>query len=179
MTVEDGGDAPATTSTAAATQTPSTEPTSVPTTEPTSTASAPALPKACTRMGCIGALEVAVVGGDKLAKGKYVIDVEADGKKGKCTFAAPSFCEDKAPKCEGDIEIDVVTLGCPSVTTGPAPSIKSFKLPSSPAAANITVTRDGKKVGEVKLAPQYKEVRPNGPDCDPVCKNASEKLEIK
>lgn len=177
MTVEDGGDAPASTATATATAT--AEPTSVATTEPTATETATPRPKACTRMGCIGALKVEIGGGDKLAKGKYVIDVEADGKKGKCAFAAPNFCDDKAPKCEGEVEIEVVTQGCPAVTTGPAPSIRELKLPSTPAAASITVTRDGKKVGEAKLAPQYKEVRPNGPECDPVCKNASEKLDIK
>lgn len=151
----------------------------------TATASAqPTLPnfgKVCTRAGCTGALTVAVEGGDKLAKGKYLIEVEADGKKGSCTFAAPGFCGDKAPKCGGDVEISVITAGCDKASEkGAAPAVISeLKLPSSPKAATITVSRDGKKVGELKSAPQYKEVRPNGPDCDPVCKLGDDKLTVR
>lgn len=180
VTVQDGK-VPDGTTTSTPTSTPATaEPTSVATAEPTASPSTLPNMKVCTKMGCVGALEVEVVGGDKLAKGKYVVDVEADGKKGKCTFVAPGFCGDKAPACDGEVEIFVQTLGCDATDKGaPAAKINELRLPSTPAAATITVTRDGKKVGEAKLAPQYKEVRPNGPDCNPVCKQAKDRLEIK
>ena len=112
---------------------------------------------------------------------QYLIEVEADGKKGSCTFAAPGFCGDKAPKCGGDVEISVITAGCDKASEkGAAPAVISeLKLPASPKAATITVSRDGKKVGELKSAPQYKEVRPNGPDCDPVCKLGDDKLTVR
>ncbi len=185
VTVEDGGKAPpdptaTAVATATATPTANPQPTGAGTIAPTSTASATPTTapttKMCTRMGCMSLLNVEVVGGDKLPKGKYVVNVEADGKKGKCTFTAPDFCNDKAPKCDGDVEIDIKRTGCQP--TG-APQITALNIPSTPAAATITVTRDGKKVGEARLSPQYKEVRPNGPDCDPVCKSAAEKIEIK
>jgi hypothetical protein len=181
-TVEDGEKTPDDASTATpATAAPIAAPTVAPTAEPTASATAPSFGKVCTKMGCIGALTVAVDGGAKLAKGKYVIDVDADGKKGKCSFVAPGFCGDKAPKCEGDVQVDLVTAGCDKATEkgAPPPALVEIKLPTSPKAATVVVNRDGKKVGEAKLAPEYKENRPNGPDCDPVCRVADAKIEVK
>lgn len=182
-TVDDGERTPDdTVSTAApATAAPTAAPTALPSAEPTASASVPSFGKICTKMGCVGALTVAVDGGAKLAKGKYVVDVEADGKKGKCSFVAPGFCGDAAPKCEGDVKIDLATAGCEksSEKGAPPPAWTDVRLPASPATATIVVTRDGKKVGEAKLTPEYKENRPNGPDCDPVCKVAEGRITLK
>ena len=117
-----------------------------------------------------------VAGGDRLAKGKYVIEVMADGKTGKCTFAAPGFADRKDSSCEGDLELEMIAFG---VGKGSPESLSEIRVRSSPVAVTITVTRDGKRVGEAKLTPAYSEVRPNGPGCDPSCKSASEKLVIK
>jgi hypothetical protein len=181
-TLEDGEKTPDDASTATpATAAPTVTPTVAATVEPTASASAPTFGKICTKMGCVGALTVAVDGGAKLAKGKYVVEVEADGKKGKCSFVAPGFCGDKAPRCEGEVQLDLVTAGCDKASEkgAPPPALTELKLPTSPKSATVVVTRDGKKVGEAKLTPDYKENRPNGPDCDPVCKVAEARIEVK
>ena len=113
------------------------------------------------------------------AKGNYVIDVEADGKKGKCEtkLPLPACLKDGAVKaglnfrCSGDLGLNMEQAPCAEPKVGP--SIGSLKIDGSPKDVKITVTNNKKPYGEVSVAPKYKESRPNGPECEPLCKQGN------
>jgi hypothetical protein len=42
----------------------------------------------------------------------------------------------------------------------------------APLTLEIAVRRDDMVVGEGSVRPAYTESRPNGPDCEPVCRSA-------
>jgi hypothetical protein len=40
----------------------------------------------------------------------------------------------------------------------------------------VKVINNKKPYGELMISPKYKENRPNGPECDPVCKQGTEEM---
>lgn len=153
--------------------------TSTPTTSSsadTSTTSRPLdAPKACTKMGCRSSLEIEVTG-TKPGKGKYAFEIEADGKKAQCELSLPLKACDKglSTKCTGDVKVEIGESGCalPPAEHGFGP----ISLPDSPAAARVVIKKDGKPLSDKRFTPAYKTSQPNGPGCEPTCKQAREEI---
>ncbi len=134
--------------------------------------------KICTQMGCIDGytLEVSPAA---WPKGKYVLSLEADGKRSTCeaTLPLPACDKGRAVTCKGDVEVLVGESGCalPPEQQGLGPL--TFK--GAPAKVSVAITRGGKEVGKGTFTPTYKTVQPNGPDCAPTCKHGTDSLTIK
>lgn len=159
---------------AASAEAPTARPTATATTTPAPTA------KICTEVGCLNGLVVDVSAGRSgFGKGRYEIDVVADGKKAKCELAIPLVACDKGPsaKCTGDVKLSIGEAGC--ALDPKEQGISTIAIEGSPAAVEITVKRAGKKIGAAKLTPAYKTLQPNGPDCPPTCKSGKETLSIQ
>ena len=143
----------------------------------------------CTTVGCSDqAVLVVVPQTGKWADGSYTLDVAFDDASYTCSFDAPSDAGTKgiwqpldctppleaylAPvvKCE-----EHATGMTQSQTCGPVPD--AFYLQATergtPATLSVTLTRGGDEVlldesGDVS----YKSAQPNGPECEPTCKQA-------
>ncbi|NUP08593.1 MAG: hypothetical protein HOW73_21300 [Polyangiaceae bacterium] len=154
-----------------ATAEPTATATSVPTSAPTSA------PKMCTKMGCMDGLTIDIdPGKGGTPKGSYTIEVDADGKKATCQIKLPyQGCErGPATKCSGDVKVEVMESGCDKPakehTFGP------LKFMSAPATVKVVIKKDNKPFAESTVTPDYKTLQPNGPDCDPVCKQGQGKV---
>lgn len=134
--------------------------------------------KICTDMGCMNGLNVDVEP-QAWPKGKYKIAITADGKSSVCegTLPLPACDKGKALSCKGDVEVMVGESGCalPPEQQG----FGAFNFKGNPAKVTIEVSRNGKSVGKADFTPAYKTVQPNGPDCEPTCNHASEKMTVK
>ncbi|HTJ85379.1 MAG TPA: hypothetical protein VL400_26860 [Polyangiaceae bacterium] len=153
------------------------EPTATETSAPT--AAPTGAQKMCTQMACVDGLNIDFEPNGPMKKGKYTFTIEADGKKQECTGSLPlPACEKgRALTCKGEGDAMIMESGCalPPDQQGFGP----IMLKTGPAAVKITVKKDGATIGTADLKPSYRTVQPNGPDCGPTCKQASEKIAIK
>lgn len=148
---------------------PSATPTAEPTIEPPV--------KACTKMGCMDSLAIELSPA-KLLAGKYSVTVAAGGKEATCKVTVPyPPCGTMATECAGTLPMMSNESGCelpkeqqkfPGLTIGEAP-----------AEVTVTVKRGATKLTETKTRPAVSEYRPNGPECEPVCKSAKLLVEWK
>ena len=51
-------------------------------------------------------------------------------------------------------------------------------VPRAVEKFEITIAHDGKELITFGTVPKYTKSQPNGPDCEPVCNSASERLEL-
>ncbi len=56
--------------------------------------------------------------------------------------------------------------------------LAGIDIDTAPAQVRIVVRRDGVEVSAQELAPKYTDSRPNGPQCEPVCHQASAELPL-
>jgi hypothetical protein len=180
-----GSTAPASSATAPAVDAPPAEaPTSAPAASsatPTASSVASAAPAApaCTELGCESGLTLPLVWGkDTLTSSKYTFELTVDGKKGKCEVVWPykSCAEVRVPKCSGDVAFTLETK-----CTGEAKStsdmvIGPIRLAATPAAATLKIWREKVMWHQQDLTLSYADARPNGPGCEPVCKQASKRV---
>jgi hypothetical protein len=125
--------------------------------------------KECTLIGCADSLQVWFTGAtDK--PGLYQIEVVADGVPASCQLALPHTCGTQ-PSCAGgppNWRLSISACG-----PGQPQSIDGFIFyKDAPASFHFVVRRDDVVVGGGSAQPIYTESRPNGPDCDPVCRQA-------
>ena len=150
----------------------------------------PAAPaQACTEMGCVEGMLVHFVTPPMLSAGEeifdhprtYEVEVEADDRRGSCRITVPcSIVVDEV--CTGDLRMRLLKddsgwynrKGLEDQRYG----VTGFTLPSPPRQLRVRVLRDGELVGEHSAAPVVRELRPNGPGCEPVCR-VGEPLELK
>jgi hypothetical protein len=134
--------------------------------------------KMCTTMGCIDGLTVDV---DKQVwpKGKYKFVINADDKSTTCEGALPLPACDKgkALTCKGDVDVMIAESGCALPPEQHGFGTLTFK--GMPKKVRVVVTRDGKEFAKGDFTPSYKKVQPNGPDCEPTCNHASEKMTVR
>lgn len=134
---------------------------------------------ACTEIGCLDQASITVrrVDGALPAVG---VSLDVDGRMVEC--AAPRAGGSAA--CDTDVTISARervscteesdgqrrTLTC--VPTGTFEQVVSVR--GTPASIRAVVRNAGEVVDERTFAPQYRPVQPNGPDCEPVCRQWSE-----
>lgn len=143
----------------------------------------------CTEMGCVEGMLVHFVTPPMLSAGgeifdhprTYEVEVEADDRRGSCRITVPcSIAVDEV--CTGDLRMRLLKddsgwynrKGLEDQRYG----VTGFTLPSPPRQLRVRVLRDGELVGEHSAAPVVRELRPNGPGCEPVCR-VGEPLELK
>ena len=126
--------------------------------------------KACTLIGCADSLQIWFTGATA-KPGLYQIEVVADGVPTSCQIALPHTCGTQATCSGGPTNWRLTVSEC-----GPGQPQQSVNgvifYKDVPASLDFIVRRDDVVVGGGSAQPIYKESRPNGPDCDPVCRQA-------
>jgi hypothetical protein len=125
----------------------------------------------CTLIGCGPPLEVVFTGATTEA-GHYEIDAVTDQGLQRCEGTIPFSC-DVQPACPSPVfQWTLTRTGCDN--DGGPQSIGGFVFhTSAPTTLELTVRRDQRIVGTASAEPEYQETRPNGPDCEPACRKAS------
>lgn len=128
----------------------------------------------CTAIGCADGFFVTITSASAWPAGAYVVTVVADGATTTCAATFP-LTASSTPACSGP-GVQVGLSG--SLLPAAQQSIASVTLMTTPKAVSIDVARDGASIGGRSYTPTYKTSRPNGPDCEPVCTNASDTLAV-
>lgn len=145
---------------------------------PTSASSSEPPMKACTKIGCMDTMLIELLPA-KLTAGAHEVTVKAAGKEATCKVTVPyPACGTPATECAGTLPMMANESGCelpkdqqkfPSLTIGELAT-----------EVSVTVKRGAAKlVTDKKAQPTVSENRPNGPDCDPVCKTGRLSVEWK
>jgi hypothetical protein len=125
----------------------------------------------CTLVGCADSLRVGFSGA--IAEpGRYQIEVVADGTPSSCEITLPYVCGAR-PICSAGPSTWRLSLGC--APGQPQQSVDGFVFyQNPPTSLDFVVRRNDAVVGGGSAQPVYAESRPNGPDCDPVCRTAAD-----
>jgi hypothetical protein len=151
------------------------------------------LGQSCTDIGCRdqASLTLRPAGGEWLA-GSYRLIVTIDGEERQCAFSVPAdlpepgsgraLCDPFLPLylqpetvCSERRDRDSVSQSCTPI---PDRYSGSLTLQGTPAVLVVTVERDGQILSNDTLKPAYQASRPNGPGCEPLCRQASAELEF-
>jgi hypothetical protein len=155
---------------------------------------------ACTEVGCSDGLVVQVRRPtSEWAPGAYGLELAFDGHAITCAFTLPAdFPATGSVKeipCQGSVGapgfsviLDQDSI-CDTVQRGgsetfvcqPVPNRYSLRagLYGTPATAKLVLGLDDGVLLDTELTPTYEESRPNGPDCGPVCRQATVDLELR
>ncbi|HBR68475.1 MAG TPA: hypothetical protein DEA55_03770 [Rhodospirillaceae bacterium] len=130
---------------------------------------------ACTEMACIDGLVLNVHPDRTWLPGNYEFTFKLDGREVHCMGALPlKSCEvGPSVQCDGE-GVQITESGCamPPETHG----FGSITFSEAPAAVDIRIVHEGNVLAERSISPAYETVRPNGPECEPSCRSASEDL---
>ncbi|MCB9610043.1 MAG: hypothetical protein H6716_25885 [Polyangiaceae bacterium] len=129
---------------------------------PTPDSAAPA----CSLIGCEDALQIRL---DALrwGAGEYTFKFDVDGASSECNASVPWAC---SQDCAAP---GIAFYGC---TEGKA--IEGVRISGSPKRVSLTIQRDGTSVANKVFEPDYQHVQPNGPQCEPICHQATENLSV-
>jgi hypothetical protein len=131
--------------------------------------------QACTDIGCQNGLRLTWDQGS-WKPGAYTVEATLDGIKVTCEGKLPLAACDSGPTfhCSPSAPLRVGESGCalPEAQHG----LSGIDIDAAPAQVRIVVKRDGVEVSAQELTPKYTDSRPNGPQCEPVCHQASATL---
>ena len=126
----------------------------------------------CTQIGCLDGLRVELTHPGAWPAGDYTFTLVADGAAITCVGALPlPPCEaGRALTCDRD-GAQIVESGC--ALPADAHGFAEILLPGPPVAElALTIARGGEPLVATTLRPTYRESRPNGPGCEPLCRSA-------
>lgn len=134
----------------------------------------------CTEIGCVDGLTIEFVPNSGWRPGQYEFVIDADGVVTTCKGPLP------LPPCEQGSALacapasDLVRIGesgcaLPAAQHG----FSELRVGGAPVKSlSLTVREGGKDLVQKTFTPAYQTSRPNGPNCEPECKSAAEKLAI-
>jgi|SRR4029079_1084859 len=141
-------------------------------------------PKACTLIGCADSFTASVQRADgSIPDGAHRIEIVADGKTLHCSFTLP-LAGTAQPTCDAGLGVTVVP-GQICIQTGggsgssatcnvlPGKFVETITLQGTPGQVHVWQYVDDASILDAAVAPQYEDSRPNGPECGPVCRQAS------
>jgi hypothetical protein len=136
-------------------------------------------PVACTGIGCQNGLEIEFMRSAWPA-GEYRIQVDVDGAMTSCTGTLPLNACDSGPSfaCTGAPGVRLSESGCALPASGQGLAGMSLETTSA-SRVTLTIEHAGALIGTTTLQPEFRQVRPNGPDCPPVCTNAGMRLKLR
>lgn len=144
----------------------------------------------CTEIGCVDQLSLRVkTADDRWVDGAYAIELDLAGQKHVCTFTIPNdlpkqlgsiediTCEPRlqtsyfqaVTTCTETRTKDAVSQSC---TPHPGEWTLELALAATPDSAAVRVTRDGAVLLEKSEKVSYVATRPNGPECEPLCRQS-------
>jgi hypothetical protein len=134
--------------------------------------------KTCTLIGCSDALtlNLSLPSGEKP---NINVDLMIDGTAVSC----PALGDRPSATCAGNVTSTMVegqtctqTQQAGTVTqtcTGNGIFHLRIEVPGTPKSVSYTANLNGAVVGQDSLSPTFQSVNPNGPGCDPACKQAT------
>jgi len=146
----------------------------------------------CTEIGCVDGLSLALRTADGTwFNGSYALTFDVDGKLHTCEMILPRdrpatgsltelSCDPALGWRKPTLE-EVTTCqqqtnpGSVSQSCEPIPGHLSLHVfvPDAPQRVKVGVSRDGVTLLEQTVTPNYVESRPNGEDCEPLCRSAT------
>ncbi|MGB4100453.1 MAG: hypothetical protein WBK91_00890 [Alphaproteobacteria bacterium] len=128
----------------------------------------------CTQMGCQSGLQLDVAPDYPWSPGAYFFDFNLDGAHAVCRGVLPlPPCEQSGLTCD-NAAITVLQSGCAMLPENHG--FGNIMIDGAPAKVRVTITRDGAQLVDKTFAPKYHDIRPNGAQCEPVCRQASARL---
>lgn len=134
--------------------------------------------KACTMIGCLDGVRVELAHAGAWAPGTYTFAVDLDGAVVTCTGALPLPACDAGPAitCDGE-GVQVMESGC--ALEPAAQSFPEIMIPRGDLRElGLTVTLGGAPLVTTRMKPAYVESRPNGPECEPLCRSAGLRVDL-
>ncbi len=131
-------------------------------------------PVACTEIGCVDGLVLNVAPDYHWAPGDYVFAFKIDGQPQTCRGSLPlKPCGEPSVICDGS-GVMITESGC--ALPPDAHGFGTITLANGPAQVDVTITHNGQTLVQKTITPTYKTSRPNGPQCEPQCRQASVEL---
>lgn len=134
--------------------------------------------RACTMIGCINGLHIALTKATPWLPGAYTFAFELDGKPVECKGALPLQSCDAGPSlsCTPDALVQIGESGCalPPAQQG----FSDITIEGEPKQVTLKVLQDDKALISADVTPDYKTTQPNGPGCEPTCRNAASAVEV-
>jgi len=146
----------------------------------------------CTEIGCVDSAGFTLrVPGDEWEAGTYDLAIEFDETAHSCSFTMPDAIDSESGQgvaipvaCTPQLDawLNAVTMctthsdgSSSSQTCTPIPGRYYLSVRTSTLAASLTVsvTLDGADYFSETHALTYTASQPNGPDCEPICRNAT------
>jgi hypothetical protein len=138
---------------------------------------APASPspvhRRCTKMGCADQLTIRLRSSDGRPRAGMVIELELDGTIVSCVV--PDRGDgDLRPCDDGTVTVTHQEIqhcrvaGC----RGTGKFEESVEIVATPRRVRVRVKEGERQVGEMSFVARYARVRPNGPGCSPLCRQA-------
>jgi hypothetical protein len=133
--------------------------------------------KSCTTIGCTDRLSLILVRPDG-SEPHFEISLVVDGKSIACPAPAlggSSKCDDgvfvslsEGQVCRQDETATAATLRC----TGNGRFQEVVEIQSPPTAVTVSLAQGGETKSLGTFSPTYQTMQPNGPGCEPVCRQA-------
>ena len=156
--------------------------------DPDGGCSSPAEGRVCTMVGCKNQVAATVtVNAAVVPAGTHTILVTADGVPGSCTFpfppADPTVGVGTGEQCSSGLSLDVwVTTVCTTTQSGIVTSsqcepvagkfTETITINGTPTTLRIQQLVGGTMISDKTVSPSYVVNQPNGPCCEPTCRQA-------
>lgn len=133
--------------------------------------------KICTEIGCANGFRLELRK-DSWEPGSYSFHIEADGEVSDCTGSLPLKPCDASPSvtCTGAKGFFIGESGC--AMAADQQGFSEIQFETSPKQITVTISRDGSELAKQTFEPTYKESQPNGPGCEPICRQASASITL-
>lgn len=137
--------------------------------------------RACTTIGCADGFHVALSPTAGWPAGSYEVVIETEAGKTTCQGELPVTCDVAGITCttvpdRGEKNPRVGVSGC---ALGPnEQGYADIQLPDGPASVRVHIAHEGKTLVEQSFSPEYQTSQPNGPGCEPVCRQASGSITV-
>jgi hypothetical protein len=132
--------------------------------------------RGCTEIGCMDGLTIDTPLDYRWQAGLYVFDFALDGKAVRCTGSLPlKSCDQRSIACNA-AGVMIMESGC-ALPNGHG--FGMITIDSSPASASLKITHNGQMIAQGNWTPAYKVTHPNGPGCEPICRQAMVSLSFK
>lgn len=148
----------------------------------------PFAPKACTLIGCGDQFTATVsAASGALPTGTHTVDVTADGAMLSCTFVFPLETLPSGGtigvQCQNGLRVDVVSATICTTTQSDAALMQRcdpvpgqlkehITVSGTPASIRVEQSVGGTVILDESAMPTYQSSQPNGPGCEPICRQA-------
>jgi hypothetical protein len=143
----------------------------------------------CTEIGCSDAATFSFrTPTGAWQDGEYTLAIRADGTDYDCSFAVPDDLPEMGQPTPLDCMPELAAYVMPEVTCMeirhddavsqsctviPGQYYVEASILGTPETVSVSLERDAEVVVEENVVLDYQESRPNGPDCEPLCRQAT------